>query len=128
MPTDFISWHLPIKLMPTAIYISEPIREVGLNGLKFLSRIKVLSALMVGKFTTLPIIRYDSNLTNNYTTPYIMYSYGTNQGSLRINVPYPWSGSTYCMQIVISKLRMSFRQWSGSAWSNYFIAEFTEDT
>ena len=83
---------------------------------------------MKSTFTTLPIINYDSNLTNNYTTPYIMYSYGTNQGSLRINVPYLWNGSTYCMQIFISKLRISFRQWAGSAWSNYFRVEFTEIT
>ncbi len=88
----------------------------------------VLSALMVGKFTTLPIIRYDSSLNDDHTTPYIMYSYGTNQGSLRINVPYLWSNTTYCIQIYISKLRISFRQWSGSAWSNYFRAELTEAT
>ena len=110
--------------MPTAIYISEPIREVGLNGLKFLSRIKVLSALMVGTFTTLPIIRYDSSIIDDHTTPYIMYSYGTVYGNLRISIPYTWSNVNRCMQININKNRISFRQYSTS-WGSWTGVDFT---
>lgn len=87
----------------------------------------VLSALMVGTFTTLPIIRYNANLVDSYTTPYIMYSYGTNGCFIRINIPFTWTNAN-CVQISISKQRISFRQWTGGSWSNPFIVEFTEDT
>jgi chemotaxis protein CheY-P-specific phosphatase CheC len=86
----------------------------------------VLSALMVGTFTTLPIIRYNANLEDNHTTPYIMYSYGNNDGNLKISIPYTWSDNR-CMQININKYRLSFRQYVTS-WGSWTGVDLTAST
>lgn len=78
----------------------------------------VLGDALASKFATLPIKRYDSTLIDNYTTPYIMYSYSTNQGSLRISVPYSWNGSR-CIQLYFSKDRIRFRQYVDNEWTTF---------
>jgi len=88
----------------------------------------VLSALMKSTFTTLPIIRYDSSLVDNNTTPYIMYVISNTQYSLRINVPFTWSSSNRCIQILISKDRLSFRQYNGTSWGSWTGVDLTAST